>query len=233
MAKLNKALSGESVPDLHSPDQGPPMPKHPANSPFMYRWHEKRWGVMKGNLVPLLDEWRVEPGLGGVDKDGAWRKAAAEMEERGWKVIPRNVQGKGTDYLTRHKVRGGYFYASKWTRVWANSDQVGSDEDGYIAFLRWLVDNGVVEEPPDYVLVAIAERMEMQLDGMKDKVHGNPSLAPEIERMEKTIAVIRAGAADELDPADALAPEPVPEMEAPKPKRRTRKKPEVTDAEEA
>jgi hypothetical protein len=223
--KLNthRAMQGEDLQPAPSPGDLPPMPNHPANSPFRFRFHPKRWGVMAGKLVPMLNQWTIEPGLGGVERDGAWRRAAAEMQEKGWKLIPLDVDGPGTSYVKTYPVSGGTLHLPQWALVWAGSDQVGCDEEAYTEWLQSLVERGVVPGPAPYVLTALIEKQEARLAGMLDQLHANPSLKPQIEVMQETIAVMRAGLV-----------EPKPEEALPgKPMRRSRKTKGGSNAEEA
>lgn len=208
--KLNhhRAMTGEDLQPTPSPGDLPPMPNHPANSPFRFRFHPKRWGVMAGKLVPMLHKWTIEPGLGGVERDGAWRRAAAQMQEKGWILIPLDVDGPGTSYVKTYPVAGGTLHLPRWAMVWAGSDQVGCRDEDYAAWLQSLVERGVVPGPAPYVLTALIEKQEARLSGMLDQVHANPSLKPQIDNMQATIEVLRSGLTPHK-PEEALTGKPM------------------------
>lgn len=198
MARLNpqahQPMQGEAAPKPVTRENAPPMPLQPSNSIFKLQWHRKRWCVMAGRVVPSMRQWPIQPGLGGVDKSGAYRAAEAQAAERGWHSIPWDVDGptEEDDYTRRYRVRAGHFYCTKWTQVWADSEEIGSDVEGYSKWLLSLIEREVIPPPAPFVLTKMIERLRSRQLALAGKVRAEPNLQGELDGVTDNIKALTA-----------------------------------------
>ena len=199
MARLTKpaadlgAQSSGSAPVLPDTDRASVhRVDHPPAPIFLLQAHPERWAIMAGRLVPSLRQMRIEPGVNRVDKAGNYKFALAKTEERGWITIPWDVDGEGTSYIRAHEGIRGTVHATRWTKLYRGSKQVGCDLDGYASWLAGLIGRGVL--PP--IALRVVERMiedtQRQVDTMADRVAHTPSLRGPHKRLTDDLAILTA-----------------------------------------
>ena len=161
----------------------------PASATFLFKWHPDRWGVFGDEWLPILGKLTAEPGVAAVNKDGGLSLAKAELERKGWKVIPeeaaRLADPDRDSYVRAYAGRGGTVHLSIFEipKQVGNRVIVKSDTEGYRAWLRALITEGYVTAPDDTVPEAI-------VDGQRQRVEralgeNNPHrLARERDRLE-------------------------------------------------
>jgi hypothetical protein len=182
-----------------------------ANAPFYLRFHPNRWMVSGGRVLPQLGKLKEQRGVNGVDKDTRMEQALGASKRGGWTLIPRDVQGPGTDYLREYPtVKGGTFHCLQWTRLYIGDKQVHCDDEGYRSFLAQLRKQGVVPPPGLHILGAMLEKVDTRIEEAQDKIGISPSwnirlrnLEAEKAVLEEEIASIRAALAP-IDPAYAF-----------------------------
>ncbi len=211
MARLNtpQPESGAVPKPLNTPTDRRPMPRLDPSPRFVMLAHSNRYTVMCGHLIPQLKRLTIEPGVNGVDKHGAWHGAVASQQQRGWVLIPEDVDGQGTTYLRVDQVAQGQRYRLKWEQVWAGSNRIGSDEQGYADWCASLMSRGLVPPPPLHVLEGLHERYTASVEQLAARVHAAPTLQARIDRIEADLAIVNAEMAAQvadLPPLDGTAP---------------------------
>lgn len=212
------AVAVESwTPDYGSAQKTAPPPRIEQSPPFLLMAHPNRWHVRGGKLLPHLSRLALVDGSGQVRKRNGKlyaREAIASYEEKGWTVIPADIDGPGTSYV--RKVAGVNAYITRWMQVFSGSDAVLVDADGEAKWLQGLVAKGVIPPCPDYVLDRLAASIREGLLAAQDLAKTEPSAAAKVERLQADLAVILAeqrkrgdakpagpaAASDAVDPLD-------------------------------
>jgi len=192
--------SGEDyTPNVGASGVGERVTKVEPRAAFLYRAHPERWQVVGGRVLPLLGRMPLMPGLNNVELDertGSLRVRAAKAaaEERGWTVIPTStvVPGSGrSSYLYRPKGRPDVTLCI-YELCFPGSSVTQADTAGWVAFLSHLVDSGIVEPSPLYVLDRMRASAISRLDRAINKVQRAPAAASQVERIKAEIEVIEA-----------------------------------------
>lgn len=138
---------------------------------FVFLFSPLVWDVRGGRLLPSLREFRLEPGVAGVEElkgrfDGDATRALAELAKNGWKLVPRGpVRAFGADapdYCLRYDGHRGPVHLDAWRRP----VQIGSrvelehDVDGFNDWLASLVEGGLIPPCPETVKRALRLRFE-------------------------------------------------------------------------
>jgi len=149
--------------------------KHAPCRDFVYKAHPARWGKVGDKLLPLLSMIRFEPGLNGVDRYGSPDLAIVAAKRKGWIIIPHEVVPNG-GYSRQHAVEKGSLHCS----IWEQPIQVGGrpkwrrDPEGYIAFLEFLVAEGIVPLPEPEILEDLEEMTVERLRTLADRKNPSP-----------------------------------------------------------
>jgi hypothetical protein len=193
-------LDGEYNPKLDDGVEGARAPKLGPRAPALLRYHPERWGVIEGQVVPICAHVHLRAGVHRVRqrKDGTFlrREAEADWEERGWRIIPHDVDGRS--YL--RELAPGH-YGTRWEQAHAGSTRVTSDTAGYARWLRSLIASGKVDRPQPYVLEALAAKFRHEVGDLSDRVRAIPSLQPLLDRARADLAAVEA----EIDATSAPA----------------------------
>lgn len=185
-------------------------PKLGSRPPYLLMVHPERWVIMHGKVVPGCGNLVLRGGINGVVKvtlvnpatgvsetSFRARSAIAAMEEKGWKVIPADIDGPGESYLWCPPVAGEEpAYLSRWETPHAGSEQVTVDEVGYATWLRGLIEKGDIARPPAYVLERMRAGLTKEAADALDKLAAFPALRPVYERLLFDIAAIDAELAE-------------------------------------
>ncbi len=182
----------------------------PPSATFLYKWHPDRWGVFGDEWLPILGKLTAEPGIASVNKDGGLSLAKAELERKGWKIIPEEAASlfdpDRDTYVRAYAGRQGTVHLSLWEipKQVGNRVVIKSDVEGYRAWLRALVDNGYVDAPDDTVPETI-------IDGQRQRVEravgaNNPH---RIKREEQRLMDMKTAAVPGDEPAEVPAEAPV------------------------
>jgi hypothetical protein len=228
------SAGSEYSPNLGAAGTGQRVTRVEARAAFLFRAHPERWQVLGGRVLPALGRLPLVPGVNAVELDertGALRvqTAKAEAAERGWTVIPTSCVPPSSglsSYLYRPTGRPDVTICA-WEKCFPGSASTAPDEDGWIEFLTFLVDDGHVEECPMYVLDRMRSDALSRLDRAIDKSARNPSAASAVERIKAEVEVIEGEIARRTgdivpsggDAVDLDGDEPAP---APKRTRRPR-----------
>ena len=150
----------------------------PSHS-FLLLFHPAVWDVaMVGGtptIVPRLREFALEPGFSGVtprkDKfDGDARYALVQQEAKGW--LPIDRKGDWTafgehrgDYVQVFDGTRGPVHLSIWRQPYIRGGTVvyDFDEEGYLAFLVKLVEDGIVPGPDRVTRKGLELHMRRQM----------------------------------------------------------------------
>lgn len=181
-------------------------PQLEPRAPRLLRTHPKRWTVLEGKVVPQCAHVHLRHGVHMMRqrRDGLYlaRETIADFTERGWHVIPEDVDGPGTSYL-REAVPGVWLL--RWEQEHPGSDHVSSDVDGYAVWLQGLIKDGKIPGPPAYILASMTARKRQEVGTLRDAVRATPSRQPELDRAEADLAALDAELA-KVAPAKRAAP---------------------------
>ncbi len=186
---------GVSMRDLGVVDGvgSPDLPRLEARAAALYLFHPERWGVVEGQVVPLLGRMPIIAGVGNVklvdQKRGLMSTTIAEAEKakRGWTKIPINVDGPGTSYI--HRPLPGV-YLTRWETAHAGSAHVSHDTVGYVRWLRGLIASGKLPAPKPYVLEKLRAKLKRQVLELSDKVRTVPSAQVDLDQRLKDVAAV-------------------------------------------
>jgi hypothetical protein len=143
---------------------------------FVYVYHPRRWDVVEVEgefvLVPILNEFRFEAGVGGVQHvrghaEGDATAALAFEAARGGIVLNPKMTVRAWDrdvegYARSYDGYRGRVHLSVWHRPYVLGDDhvVEHDTVGYNRWRRSLVVDGVVPAPDPTVIAAMRVRFE-------------------------------------------------------------------------
>jgi hypothetical protein len=190
------------VPDLAQTTERAPLPKVIPKPAFVLAWHIRQWIVMAGKLIPALRSIPLQEGLSRVSRAGRGAPIniadmRAHQESRGWRLLPHNL-GPGGSYMRKTqvdpdgmgRVRGEHHHTA-WQQYYPGTDRCRTDEAGYAAWCRKLVDDGRIPDCPEVVALGMAERLTVQLRVREQQLaKGAESLRPMIEVMRADLRVL-------------------------------------------
>lgn len=206
------AASVEATPTVAGSPTGAPPPTVRAEPGYYLVAHPDRWGVIAGQVVPMCTKLALTPGVNAMDADARGnpspRMAIAGVETRGGKVIPWDIDGPGTSYL--RKVPGTGSWISRWETQFSGSSVVASDAKGYAAWLRGLIERGILFDPPGYALEALIEQMGRNIERYEER--GADKNGAKIARIRADLAVVRAELERVSTLAEVATAEAVPEV---------------------
>jgi hypothetical protein len=216
-ARNSGAAPGEDfVPEISAGRDATPFPNIEPNYPFVLVFDPNRWDVLTGRVVPILYRLGYTPGANGVDRGEdnlpAPAMALAAVENKGHKVIPFRVSGPS--YMRRVQVGTArvrktgqivpvYNHHTRWDRLFPGSSETVCDTDGYSAWLAELVERGVLQPPPLYVLENLASRLTARLGHYRGKAGGNHPLVARYESDLAAVQAFRAKLFKQVAPAPA------------------------------
>lgn len=185
---------------------GPPPPKIDPSPPFWFVYDPNRWGVVGGQVIPLLYRLTARKGSRGMGEDANGKIIAsgafANVEERGHRPIPWDVDGRGTRYI--RKIPGGG-WITQWETVFPGSASVRVAEEAYARWVRALCEREAagLELPPVYILEDLIERISDRI--ARALQTGKESYAKAIARDQAALEVVRAELAQALSEEPAVA----------------------------
>lgn len=166
-------------------------PRLPPQPPRLLKVHPERWTVLEGQVVPLCGHLHLRAGVSRVQqrRDGTYliREAIAAQADRGWTVIPADVDGSSYIYEAAPGT-----YLLRWEQAHAGSSTVTSDTRGYADWLRKLIADGKIPAPRPYALEALRAKYARRVDQLTDDTHRLPSLRPELEQAVKDLRCVEA-----------------------------------------
>jgi hypothetical protein len=172
---------------------------HAATPLFFLKFHPLRWQLIGDELLPLLGTFRVDLGVGGVDKTGNTDEADLMDAKTGWTRIPWEVIPDS--YIRSWPAQGGMYNCTKWEQPQHVGGRVLAskvDSEGYNDFLRMLVREGWVPKPdPAVIDQTLVETQRKRIQNLVGESH-KPGVQPILEREEKRLAAMEranAGAA--------------------------------------
>jgi hypothetical protein len=194
----------------------------PSNSPFRYVYDPHSWMFMDatGEWLPELREFKLSPGVGGVDEHRNPRRAIANVIAKGWTWIKADDAALGPykDYCRSIRNEKG---GKHWFPMFAGARLVGTrthwmngfeadvadrarEKDGgieeavghYPAFLRYLVENDIVSAMDDAVLEDEIDKAESLLAECVGRLGSNPNngaLKERVSRLRDRAEAMRSG----------------------------------------
>jgi hypothetical protein len=195
----------EGVPELAGTTRGQiPFPMISPQPPFWLVYIPDRWGVMAGRMIPMLAKLSTTPGTNGVDRTKAGRSemslAFAGLEREGRKAIPHDVDGPGRSYLVSvdvgdatNRLTGAPVKITSWhtrfEKLYPGSSDIHCDEGSYSAWVRGLVDRGVLAPPRPYVFEKLIGWLSARIGHYRGKGRGDH---PQVKAYEADLAVVKA-----------------------------------------
>jgi hypothetical protein len=195
---------------------------HLSNPPFFLTWHPLRWQFVQdehspeGEWLPVLGTLRLDPGVGGVDKGGDDSFARVEKQRLGWEVISWESVPPGTPngrYIRAFPAKGppgnDVYHVTAWETPRHMAGRVlpsRIDVAGYRAWLRWLVESGVVKPMPEAAVALQVAGQQQAIELMRGKADKFPHLEAKVEAAQ---ARLRAMVGDD-DVVEEVAVETAP-----------------------
>ena len=189
----------------------------PRTPPYYLKWHPLRWQCIEGEWLPQLGRLVMEPGIGGVDSRGNTQLAEVAAARRGWTIIPWEVIPD--TYLQVVEGTRGPVYLSRFLEV----KQIGTrailktDKEGWLDFLRMLMDEGIITPPDPDVLEFLTDVQRKRYERILGEIRNNPARKARLAPEQEKLAGMEAGIVEEAEIQAEAAPAPKPK------KRRTRK----------
>ena len=169
-----------------------------AEPDFYLRHHPLSWAVdADGELVPVLDKLHKVPGLNCVDRHGDTTLAEAISAREGWTLIPLAAAEKTDTPDGRPGYVRGYPTARggvAWVAAWQTPESIGgkvvwrSDQIGYRAWLKALVERGVIAPPSDVVIESVRQGLQSQLQQAEAQQAFSPVAAAKVAGLKAQIA---------------------------------------------
>ena len=159
---------------------------------FLLFAHPASLCVMEGEIIPLLREVPLIPGVNGVRKVGDGDNAAWQLgdlksihEDRGRTIIPWDVDEDAghESYLAD---LGGGFVGTRWQSVYPNSNRIDFDGPGYVASVKDWIARGVCPKVQAHHVASLVRDLERQAE--KHTAHNEPAVA---KRLEADLKVCR------------------------------------------
>jgi hypothetical protein len=188
MATLTEnAPPAAGLPKIAGRTEGGEQPAQVVPPPaFLFKYHPRRWQVLLGEVVPMLGRTSLRNGCNGVEvrRDGSFdlTNAKADSRSQGWTDIPWDVDGPGTAYI--QEIQGGWY--TQFEKLYPGATSPDTDTEGYVAWLRSLVDRKIIPEPPLSVLDKLRTTYAKRRNTIRTK---QPDVA---EDMVKRIKVVDA-----------------------------------------
>lgn len=164
----------------------------PSNAAWWYTHHPAHWHCVDGEWIPDLGQMVAIPGLNRVDKNGDTALAEVHLGKKGMTIIPWEVEPGG--YCVQYAGANGPVFLSKWEKpkLVAGQTRMSTDAEGYRAFLKRLVAEGVIKVPdPDFIDVLI-ERQQRLVSEKRAQAPVNPGAALTLPVAEKRLEEMRA-----------------------------------------
>lgn len=156
----------------------------PSNAAWWYTHHPAHWQCVDGEWIPDLTQMVAIPGLNRVDKNGDTALAEVYLAKKGMIVIPWEVEPGG--YCMQYPGTSGPVFLSKWERpkLVAGQLRITPDAEGYRAFCRRLVTDGIIKTPdPDFIDVIIERQARIVSEHQtRAPTHPGSALALPVER---------------------------------------------------
>lgn len=184
--------------------EAPPVASAPR-PPFLFMAHASRWQVYEPapgvfEVLPNLGQLTLQAGVSNVrrTRSGALdaRDAIEQRRRAGWTVIPHDVDGPGTSTL-REPAPG--CFTSRWERLVPGTREADVDVAGFCAWLRSLVDRGIVRPMLAVVGARLLRDAEQAYSVAEDAARTEvPSAVRERDRASARLAAVRAAHAAAL-----------------------------------
>lgn len=206
---------GSYVPEFSSKASGVHLPRVDKMPAFLFGFHRSRWTVVAGSIVPALAKFALVAGCGRVtiSPDGRVRfaDARAQIEERGWQIIPYEW-GPGGSYLRQVRSAPGQgineidTYMSAWETAHVGDSETTADPEGYAAWLRELIDAGKLPECPRHIVARMLEARTRALAEAEGHVEqGHSAWGEAVRVLRATVAVLEEALADATPVASSPA----------------------------
>lgn len=174
----------------------------PSAPPFVYMVHPFSWWFHEdadgSEWLPTLLRMVLDPGVNGVRQDGSSTPARTMASERGCALIEYDDPrlGEWQDYVQVFETRNGrrvHRSMFESVRVIAGRVRWRQDRDDYIAFLRHLVDSGIVQPIDPDVVDELTARERNKLSRLEQRSVRNPadtSLSARVDAQRARIAAM-------------------------------------------
>ena len=144
----------------------------PQDPPFVFVHHPNKWIRAGSELLPKLDKKAIEPGIGNTDEYGNPALGLGLRANEGWvRIRAEHARAEDTPdgregYLRSYPVRKGTLHLCAWEQVRPLGKRYLSKPatESYYAWLRALVERGVVRPPDPSIVEAMLDSATDRLD---------------------------------------------------------------------
>jgi hypothetical protein len=173
--------------------------------PAFLKVHPDAWTVAGGRLLPSVRKMPLVPGVNNVRfaADGVYdvRQAKYDAADRGWTVLPLDLDGPGTSYMVEPWPG---VWLTRWETAHPGATETVTDQTAYLDWCQSLVDRGIVDPPQPHVvrkLLRNADADVVAAEAAMKASGGEPASVRELERARS----VRDLLTRELDAAEARA----------------------------
>ncbi len=169
------------------------LPALAPDAPFLLAVHPTKWAVENGRVFPMASRHDLRPGVQNVAQTNGrlnWRKLQADLNEKGYTVIPHDWAPNGRTYVDAVAVKGGKAHMTCFESAYAGRNNTTIDQKAYAEWLISLVDRGLIPQPP---LVALHDLREKEIASMHNasaRATQRPELQQRVELHRANIAAI-------------------------------------------
>ena len=158
------------------------LAKLPPGNPWQYAHHPDCWAVFDGELMPLLNQVAIAPGVNHIGSDLDLSELYMRFEAKGWTFIPYDFGSEdGDSDLRRVDVLGGHAYLPRFVHAVPGTSKTIRDADAWHDFL-----------PMTYALEELSGKLERTIADVSANADRNPSAAKQRDRMAADLEVVEA-----------------------------------------
>lgn len=164
----------------------------PSNAAWWYTHHPGHWQCVDGEWIPDLGQMVAIPGLNRVDKNGDTALAEVHLAKKGMTIIPWEIEPGG--YCVQYAGAHGPVFLSKWEKpkLVAGQTRMSTDTEGYRAFCRRLVADGIIKVPDQDFITVLLERQQRVVSELQTSAPVNPGAALALPIEQKRLDEMRA-----------------------------------------
>ena len=196
-------------------DDGPGHPAIDPSPPFVLMFHPQRWAIMAGKLIPGLAKLPLVDGSARVhfDRDGNihFADARADLEKRGWRVVPEQW-GPGGSYCRKVKTlpRGSLTprdaFISFSETAYPGDPKTHSNDQVYATWAESLVTSGRLPRCSPHIAERLLAQARTEMMDVAQRQSKQPTGAGAVELDALTTKIAVLEAAIEAVPVDRGPP---------------------------
>ena len=167
------------------------LAKLPPGNPWQYAHHPDCWAVFDGELMPVLNQVAIAPGVNHIGSDLDLSELYMRFEAKGWTFIPYDFGSEdGDSYLRRIDVIGGHAYLPRFVHAVPGTRKTITDSEAGHDFLREV--KASLAPPMSYALEELSGTLGRTLADVSANADRNPKAAKQRDRIAADLEVVEA-----------------------------------------